>query len=177
MFLEVFTSKFLPAKNKLYRFAYFFLKDEDEASDVVQEVLLKAWDRRASWHQVGNVEAWCMTLTRNLALDRLKAAGRHTDSLDAAMWLTSGGESPHDVTERSDDLRMMRQLVARLPEKQQEVLRLRDIEGFTYDEISDMMGIDLSQVKVNLHRARKFLKESLLKINDYGLEATGKATS
>ena len=177
MFLELFKSKLLPAQNKLYRFAYFFLKDQEEASDVVQEVLLKAWDRRESWHTVHNLEAWCMTLTRNLALDRLRATSRNNHSLEAAMWLTANGESPLEATERSDSFAYIAQLVAKLPEKQQEVLRLRDMEGFTYDEISEIMEIDLSQVKVNLHRARKFLKENLLKINEYGLESARKATS
>lgn len=177
MFLEIFKNSFLPAKNKLHRFAYFFLKDQDEASDVVQEVLLKAWDRRESWHQVKNIEAWCMTLTRNLALDRLKAAGRNHQQIDTAMWISTGGSSPLELTEQSDVFGHIRQLMGRLPEKQQEVIRLRDIEGFTYEEISDIMQIDLSQVKVNLHRARKFLKEHLLKINDYGLEPVRKATS
>ena len=170
MFLEVFKTRFLPAKNKLYRFAYFFLKNQEEASDVVQEVLMKAWDRRESWHQVNNVEAWCMTLTRNMALDRLRAAGRNHQQIETAMWLATSHESPLQAAERTDAFKHIGMLLEKLPEKQQEVLRLRDIEGFSYEEISEIMEIDLNQVKVNLHRARKFLKEGLLKINDYGLE-------
>lgn len=144
---------------------------------MVQEVLLKAWDYRESWHKVKNAEAWCMTMTRNLALDRIKAAGRSSESLDAVMWVSAGGDSPFDVTERSDSFARVGHLMEKLPPRQAEAVRLRDIEGFTYEEISEIMKIDLGQVKVNLHRARKFLRENLLKINEYGLESAGKATS
>lgn len=111
-----------------------------------------------------------MTLTRNLALDRLRAAGRNHQQIETAMWLEAEQDSPLKLTERADAFKYIGKLIERLPEKQQEVLRLRDMEGFSYEEISGIMAIDLNQVKVNLHRARKFLKENLLRINDYGLE-------
>ncbi|MBY0435019.1 MAG: RNA polymerase sigma factor, partial [Cyclobacteriaceae bacterium] len=60
-------------------------------------------------------------------------------------------------------------LMAVLPEKQRQVMHLRDIEGYSYQEIVEILEIDMSQVKVNLFRARNTVREKLQKINAYGL--------
>ena len=61
------------------------------------------------------------------------------------------------------------QLIAGLPEKQRQIIHLRDVEGYSYNEICDIMEIDMNQVKVNLFRARNAVREKLMKINAYGL--------
>jgi RNA polymerase sigma-70 factor (ECF subfamily) len=56
-----------------------------------------------------------------------------------------------------------------LPEKQRQVMHLRDVEGYSYNEICDILELDMSQVKVNLFRARNAVREKLIKLNAYGL--------
>ena len=66
-------------------------------------------------------------------------------------------------------MKQIHQFISALPDKQKLVIQLRDIEGFSYKEISDALQLNLNQVKVNLFRARKAVRENLININAYGL--------
>ncbi len=171
MSLEVFKTRVLPVKDKLYRFALRLVKSEPEAQDIVQEVLIKVWDKRDQMDQVENLEAWCMRVTRNLSLDKLKSKySNKTSGLEQDLEVSQGEKvTPYRSTEMNDTMRNISKLISSLPEKQKQVIQLRDVEGFSYKEISDIMEIDMSQVKVNLFRARKTVRENLLNINAYGL--------
>ncbi len=171
MSLETFKMRVLPVKDKLYRFAYRFLKDEDEARDIVQEVLIKVWNKRDEMHQLENMEAWCMRITRNLSLDRLKSKQyNYTDSLQQDFDISSGEEqTPYRNMEINDTMANINKLISSLPEKQRQVIQLRDVEGYSYKEIVEILALDMNQVKVNLFRARKSIKENLVNINAYGL--------
>ncbi|ELR73557.1 RNA polymerase ECF-type sigma factor [Fulvivirga imtechensis AK7] len=171
MSLEAFKSRVLPVKDKLYRFALRFLRDEDEARDVVQEVLIKVWNKREEMDQLENMEAWCMRITRNVSLDRLKSKhNKYTTPIEEGFDVSGGDrETPYRSTELSDTMKTIGSFIQALPEKQRQVIQLRDVEGYSYQEISEIMEIDMNQVKVNLFRARKAVKENLLNINAYGL--------
>ncbi|MEO1049356.1 MAG: sigma-70 family RNA polymerase sigma factor [Bacteroidota bacterium] len=169
MSLEAFKSRVLPTKNKLYRFALQIVKDDEEAKDIVQEVFIKVWNGKQEIEDLENTEAWCMRLTRNLCYDRVKSKRfKTTDSLEPSMSI-QGGEVPDKTMEMSDTMKSIDRFIHSLPEKQQQVMRLRDIEGYSYKEIGKMLEIDMSQVKVNLFRARKAVRENLVNINAYGL--------
>lgn len=171
MSLELFKTRVLPVKDKLYRFALRFLKDEDDARDVVQEVLIKVWNKREGMGQLENMEAWCMRITRNVSLDRLKSKhSKYTDPIKEGFDVSSGeNETPYRTAEMSDMMKNIGSFIEALPEKQRQIIQLRDVEGYSYQEISDILEIDMNQVKVNLFRARKAVKENLLNINAYGL--------
>ena len=170
MNLEAFENQILPSKNKLYRFALRLLGNSEEAEDVVQEVMIKVWNGRESMHLVNNWEAWCMRLTRNLSLDRLRAQQRKaTDSMVLGLEVKHEGLSPHENAELKESMQQVNKLIASLPEKQRQVIHLRDVEGYSYNEISEILELDMNQVKVSLYRARNVVREKLLKINAYGL--------
>ena len=171
MSLEAFKNKVLPAKDKLYRFAFRMLRDEDEAKDIVQEVLIKVWNKRESMDSWQNIEAWCMQITKNQVLDKVKTKRyKLTDQIEEGFDLSdNSSRTPAGITETNDTMESINKLINALPEKQKQVIQLRDIEGFSYKEIGDIMGVDLGQVKVNLFRARKSVKENLININAYGL--------
>ncbi|UII24423.1 sigma-70 family RNA polymerase sigma factor [Fulvivirga maritima] len=171
MSLEIFKNKVLPVKNKLYRFALGFIKNEDEAKDVVQEVFIKIWDKKEDLEVIENIEAWCMRVTRNLALDKLKSKHKkYTDPLnDGFEKSDDNNQTPYRTTEISDTMSRVNLFIESLPDKQRQIIKLRDIEGYSYKEISEMVGVDMNQVKVNLFRSRKAIKENLLNINAYGL--------
>ncbi|MEM9391973.1 MAG: RNA polymerase sigma factor [Bacteroidota bacterium] len=171
MSLEAFKTKVLPVKDKLYRFALKLVKSEPEAQDIVQEVLIKVWDKRDEMGEVENLEAWCMRVTRNLSLDKLKSKYMSKTSGMKEDFEISQGEkvTPYRSTEMKDTMENIENLILSLPDKQKQVIQLRDVEGFSYKEIGDIMAIDMNQVKVNLFRARKAVRENLLNINAYGL--------
>jgi RNA polymerase sigma-70 factor (ECF subfamily) len=170
MNLEAFENRVLPAKNKLFRFAFRMLGSSEEAKDVVQEVMIKVWNGREQMAEVQNMEAWCMRITKNLSLDKLRSRQRRaTDSIEEGFEIRHEALSPHENTELNESMLRINQLIAALPEKQRQVIHLRDIEGYSYNEICEMLELDMSQVKVSLFRARNAVREKLVKMNAYGL--------
>lgn len=170
MTLETFQNMVFPVRNKLYRFAFRLLGNNEEAKDIVQEVFIKVWNGRDQLGEVQNMEAWCMRITKNLSLDRLRQQQRRpTGSIELGMQVSNSSLSPAETTELSESMKRIGELMAALPEKQRQVMHLRDIEGYSYNEICEIMEIDMSQVKVSLFRARNAVREKLQKIDSYGL--------
>lgn len=170
MSLEAFKSRVLPAKDKMYRFAQRLLKDDEEAKDIVQEAMIRVWNKRDEMHTYLNMEAWCMRIVRNLSLDRIKSKQYNSDRLDTAYNLSAPEVNPEQKTEIDNTMENIHNFIASLPDKQRQIMQLRDIEGFSYKEIGDILNLDANNVKVNLFRARKSVREDLLNINAYGLK-------
>ena len=168
MSLEAFKTRVLPVKDKLYRFAVRLLRDEEEAKDVVQEAMIKVWNKRDEMHKLDNMEAWCMRVVRNLSLDKLKSKHSKTDGFKEGFDISTNGMTPYAETETNNTMNVIHKFIAALPEKQRLIIQLRDIEGFSYKEISEILALDANNVKVNLFRARKSVRENLLNIHAYG---------
>jgi len=169
---EYFKNKILPLKNKLFRKALSITESVVEAENVVQDVMMRLWEKRTDWSKIENMEVYCMVLTKNMALDVLKKSGYNNDSIDdekSMRALQSAAEHPLEKTVLRDVQGWLWKLIKSLPEKQQEIIRLRDIEELSYQEIAEEMNITESQVKVTLFRARKRIKEMYLQIDNYGL--------
>ena len=81
MKLITFAGDILPLKNELYRLALRITLNRAEAEDVVQETMMKVWNRRDNWQQIESIESFCLTICRNLALDKLKRMGNQNLSL------------------------------------------------------------------------------------------------
>ena len=156
-----FRDDILPLKDKLFRLALRITLDRAEAEDVVQDTLLKVWSRRNEWTQLESVEAYCLTLAKNLAIDRSRGAETRHVELTAA--------SPFDHLVNKERMTLVGQLVNELPEKQRIVLQLRDIEGESYRKIATVLHLTEEQVKVTLFRARQKVKQRFLEIEKYGL--------
>ncbi len=159
----IFQEQIFPIRDKLYRFALRITGNTHEAEDVVQEVLEKIWKTpEAQSEQVLNWEAWCMTLTRNRSLDKARAqTQRRTTTLDGLGERPGVSTNPAQAVETRDLAEIVRRMMQELPEKQRLVMHLRDIEELSYEEITEVLNISLEQVKVNLHRARKAIREQL----------------
>lgn len=159
----IFHEQIFPIRDKLYRFALRITGSVHEAEDVVQEVLEKVWKTPAEQSDiVQNWEAWCMTLTRNRSLDKARSQSlRRVASLDGLAERPNGTSSQAHALENRDLADQVKRMMQELPEKQRLVMHLRDIEELSYEEISEVLNISLDQVKVNLHRARKAIREQL----------------
>jgi len=162
----IFQQQVFPIRHKLYRFALRITGSIPDAEDVVQEVLERVWKTPAEQSSsVQNWEAWCMTLTRNRSLDRNRSRSlRRTTTLDGVVERSSEHPGPARTAELSDLAAQVRRLMDELPEKQRLVMHLRDVEELTYEEIAEALQISLDQVKVNLHRARKAIREQLVRL-------------
>lgn len=167
-----FRTDVLPLKNELFRLALRITLNWADAEDVVQETMLKVWNRREQWGQIESMEAFCMTICRNVALDRQKRMENRNESLEDVGHDApdrSYGANPEEQAVQRDKVERVRRLMNRLPEKQRTCMQLRDVEGKAYKEIAEVMGITEQQVKVNIFRARQTIKQEYLKEEQYGL--------
>ena len=165
-----FRNDVLPLKDVLYRLAMRITLSHEEAEDIVQDTLIKVWNRRDEWQSLESIEAYSMTICRNLALDAIKKKDNNNESIEQRIAETSYQTSdPHELMIRKDRVEMVKQLVNKLPEKQRSCLQLRDFEGKSYKEIAEILEISEEQVKVNIFRARQTVKQKYLKLDNYGL--------
>ncbi|MBK8516287.1 MAG: RNA polymerase sigma factor [Saprospiraceae bacterium] len=161
----------LPFKDKLYRFALNIVGNSFDAEDIMQELMIKIWNRIDQFNEIDNKEAWCMTVTRNMAIDKTRSKKYNVHDIDGFHHISDGSETVDKIMEKDERFGSIMQLVNQLPYKQREIIHLRDVEGYSYQEIADMTESSLDFVKVSLHRARKTLKEQLLKRNINKYEA------
>lgn len=161
MNLKAFKSEILPIKNKLFRVALRITGNPQEAEDVVQETLIKVWEQRQKLSGVRNLEAWCMQMAKNRSIDKRRLRANQSEGLDHAYGLSSPEHTPDRQAELSDNWRQIKKLMQQLPDKQRMAMQLRDIDGLSYQEISDTLEMPLAQVKTNIFRARKSLRSKL----------------
>jgi RNA polymerase sigma-70 factor, ECF subfamily len=163
MDLSQFNAQIMPLRDKLYRLALRITGSGATAEDIVQDVFEKIWRKKDDDQlaQTINWEAMSMTMTRNKSLDQTRSKRHQVMSV-----MPDTFDAP-DTTETDQDMIYTEQttnvaaLVMQLPEKQRTVLHLREVEDMSYDDIADALQISLDDVKVNLHRARKYLRERL----------------
>ena len=160
-----FQSDILPLKNELYRMALRITMNAADAEDVVQETMMKVWNRRDQWNQIESIEAFCLTICRNVSLDKVRRMDNQTQSLDAAYDPKDQGvaSNPEEQAIQSDRVRLVRQMINQLPEKQRSCMQLRDMEGKSYKDIATILDITEEQVKVNIVRARQTIREKFKK--------------
>jgi RNA polymerase sigma-70 factor (family 1) len=166
MTTEEFKSDVMPVKNKLYRLACRLLGNSEEAQDVVQEIFIRLWSKRETLSEYRSIEAFAMTMTKNLCLDKLKSPSSRKEIFDESREMPDH-RTPYSETELSDTMKMIRLAMEALPEQQKMVIQLRDIEGCDFDEIAEVTGMSLNNVRVNLSRARKKIRDTLIKIHSY----------
>ncbi|UOB18216.1 RNA polymerase sigma factor [Abyssalbus ytuae] len=158
----------MPVKDKLFRFAKRLLVSTEEAEDATQEVLMKLWVNSDKVKDFKNVEAFAMTMTKNYCLDRLKSKQAtnlklvHTNYKDE-------NTSLQKKIENNDSVSHINSIMNDLPEQQKMVLQLRDIEQYDFEEIGKMLDMNQTAVRVALSRARKTVREQLIKKHNYGV--------
>ena len=164
MQLKEFENMVLPFKNKMYRLALRIVGNTQEAEDVVQEVMIKLWKKKDYLKTVTNLEAWCMTLTKNEAIDTTRSKHKRTVGLDTQYDMKDRGADAQRIMETTETLNTVKRFIDALPEKYKLVVHLRDIEEMSYDEIAAVTSYSKEQVKVYLHRGRKKLREQIINL-------------
>jgi RNA polymerase sigma factor (sigma-70 family) len=177
MIARDFKTNILPVSKKLLRFATLFLKDEDEAKDVVQDVFLKLWQKRDELEKVENIEAFAMRMTRNRCLDVIRASKTITISAETDRKMKEESLDVHKQVEFIESANQIKKLINQLPDLQRTVMYLRDIEQLTYDEIAETTELQLNAIRVNLSRARKKVRDEFLKLNEDGNQRNSKITA
>ena len=164
-----FRNDILPLKDKLFRLALRITLDRAEAEDVVQDTMIRVWDKRDEWSDLESIEAYCLVIAKNLAIDRSQKKEAQNIELTPEMEEEPDASGPYDQLVHDERMNIIHRLVNELPEKQRLIMQLRDIEGESYKEIATLLNLTEEQVKVNLFRARQKVKQRFLEIDEYGL--------
>ena len=154
-------------KDKVFRFARAILNNHDDAQDVTQDIFEKLWLKRNSIPEYNNIESYVIRSTKNLCFDRIKHKNVVIKSSEDIKVLNNGITNPE--IEKNETSFLVRNAINNLPEKQKIVIHLRDIEGYEFNEIAQVTGLELNALRVNLSRARKAIKQDLIKTMNYGL--------
>ena len=164
-----FRNDILPLKDKLFRLALRITMDRAEAEDVVQDTMIRVWNKRDEWQQFESVEAYCLIVAKNLAIDRSQKKDAQNVELSPEMAEEADTSGPYDRLVNNERMKIIHRLIDELPEKQRLIMQLRDIEGESYKDIAKVLQLTEEQVKVNLFRARQKVKQRYIEIDEYGL--------
>lgn len=154
-----FTETYIPLSESLYRVAFHILESEDEARDAVQDLYVRLWSSAEVLDSVHNPKAYCITLLKNICIDRIRKLGKvdtapPPDRLEAA-------DNLQKELEDKERLKKISEAIRQLPQAQRTVLQLRVFEDLSYEEIHRRTGINDLTSRVLLSQARAKLKKLL----------------
>ena len=165
---------------KIYNIAYRMTGNPDDASDMTQEVMIKLFRNIGSFKGDSKFSTWVYRVATNTCLDELKKGRRHSHTSLNTEYDTGNGEityevedtspTPEEMTEKKELRSMVADAVQRLSPGHRAAIILRDIKGFSYDEIAKILNCSEGTVKSRISRARASLKEVLEK--DFGFGGT-----
>ncbi|MCC8146413.1 MAG: RNA polymerase sigma factor [Bacteroidales bacterium] len=155
---DKFRNNVLPLVDKLFRLALNITCNKEDAEDVVQDTLFNVWKKKEDWDTIGNMEAYCYRSTRNIALDKISLKSNQHETLEKEYDVPESAKNAQDHLEQKEQWVLLESFLRRLPEKQQTVFQLREIDDLSYKQIAEIMEITEEQVKISLFRARQKLK-------------------
>ena len=158
-----------PFKDKVFRLARRLLISVEEAEDVTQEMLMRLWHKKENLHQYKSVEAFAMTMTKNYCLDQLKNKRSFHLKIEKADY-SDNSRLLQDQIEYSDSLNWVEKIIEKLPVQQKLIVQMRDIEQYDFDKIAEILEMNETAIRVALSRARKTIRETMLKTHNYGIK-------
>lgn len=162
---EEFQKEVIPLGDKMYRMAYRLLGDSESAKDVLQELFLKLWEKRSELPNITSIDAFACTILKNKCFDRLRLQKPMVD----VEILHSQGNNPEAAFDHNEGISEIRKVMQLLPERQRLIMQLRDIDGCTFEEIATVIDTSENNIRVQLCIARKWVKEELMKVYNYGI--------
>ena len=152
---ETFKTSVFIHKDKLFRFARRILISDDEAYDVVQEILIKLWEKRDTLIELNSIEAYAMRMVNNECINRLRKFDVRENYKNSTQINLSLQEEQQEIKP------IILNLINKLPEKQRKVMHLKDVEDLEIKEIAIILEMEETAIRVNLMRAREKVREQL----------------
>ena len=156
-----------PYLDDLFRLAYRLCGDVHDAEDLVQDLTIRLYPRLDELSQIENLRPWLARVLHNLYIDSLRSRKRRPQGyIDGNSELSLAGlsddaDSPEVLIEANDLRRELAASIATLSEDHRYVVIMHDMEGFTLNELTDILGVPLGTLKSRLHRARRLLREAI----------------
>jgi len=145
---------------KMYAHAYRILRSRDEAEDVVQEIFLRLWKMNTRLDSYDSVEALAMTMIRNYCIDTLRKSKKETEnSMNISIIRSSDELSPYENMVRNENRTLLTEIIEKLPVQFKKLIRMHDLDGLSYDEISESESMNINTIRVNISRARKMIRD------------------
>lgn len=139
--------------HRLFGFVFKSLGDEEDANDIVQDAFMKLWQHHEKV-EPEKAKSWLFTTAYNALINFAKKRGRTAR-------MAEGFEIGYESKNRFELQEIIDNALKTLPQQQKDILLLRDLEGYNYQEIGEILNLTESQVKVYLFRARKKMKEQI----------------
>jgi len=145
---------------KLYGYAYRIMRDRSDAEDVVQDVFIRLWQMGEKLGEYRSIEALAATMTRNCCIDMMRKK-RPGEQGDASLLPDQAVDepSPHELMERGEKTSALQRILMLLPVNYRDMIRMREIEGYSYCEISEQTGQNINTIRVTVSRARKMIRD------------------
>jgi RNA polymerase sigma-70 factor, ECF subfamily len=154
-----FEALYRKTSDRVYAVCLRMSGDADRAAELVQDVFVRVWEKLPTFRGDSQFTTWLHRLTVNLVLQERRSRGRRAAREIGSPDLERYGRAARrSMPGTRVDLE---RAIAALPAKARQVLVLRDVEGYKYDEIAEMTGVSLGTVKAQIHRARGLVKEAL----------------
>lgn len=164
---KAFLAYINPLKDKIYRLSLRYLVSKEAAQDATQEVLLKLWKLKDKLSGYNNPEAFAMTVTKNYCLDQLKLKTNNNLRIVHNNF-DDGNSSLQKQLEAKNELEIVGKIIEGLSKNEKLLIHLRDIEQLEYEEIAEITKMKNTAIRVALSRARKKIREEILKKHSYG---------
>ena len=145
------------------RFLFGMCGNWDQAEDLAQEALLRAWQKRGSFDGRAEIRTWIFAIARNHWLDRLrrKRTAPQTEPMNEEMYISQSGDSPAAAVGRGELARAVGAALTTLPAEQREALAMREAEGLTFVQIAQVLSIPVSTAKSRVRYALLKLADEL----------------
>lgn len=140
-----------------------------EAEDAVQEIFIKLWNLGKKLDEYKNVNALAITMTKNHCIDQIRKK-KITNDNNSDDYPQTVNSSPYDLLENRESGEILDTIIAGLPEIYREVIKLKEIEDLSYEEIAARTNQNINTLRVNLSRARKIIRDEF---NKYQNERRG----
>ena len=169
---NAFEELVLEYEKKVYNVALRMLNNSEDAADMTQEAFIKAYNSLSGFRGDSKFSVWLTRIVSNLCLDFMRSRNRRPtvslsveddDGEDVQLDIADSSQSPEELLERSLTRESVRRGLQSLPEDYREILLLREIQGLSYDEIADVLDIEVGTVKSRIFRGRKKLCDYLIK--------------
>ena len=170
-----------PHLNKLYKFAYRLTGHQDDAEDLVQDLLIKTYPRLEEMGKIEKLSSWLFRILYHIFIDKVRREQRSPIDLmgeDESVYETrySEGDDPSDVVNSELNLEMLSSVLQRLKVEHRILIMLHDVEGYSLQEINEITGIEIGTIKSRLSRSRKKMREMLKKRDSSAIESVNTGT-
>jgi RNA polymerase sigma factor (sigma-70 family) len=161
----------LQLSRKLYGFAFRLLRNQEEAEDAVQEIFIKLWNMKEKLKEYNSIDALATTMTKNYCIDQIrkqKNFSHEEPGTQIDFQVTS--PSPHEQMESLESNEIIYKIIDHLPDIYKVIIKLREVEGLSYEEIAEKTDQNINTLRVTLSRARRIIRDEY---NKYQYERRG----